>query len=186
MIKLTPEEIKEHLKSRISAVNRLRNAINDRSDKSDEIENSIYFQYYFCFSTAIEVTVYNIMLKKYNDEFLKSMLKIESKSLSKYIHLDDAKKLINNFGSDITFDEIKKFYSEENIIRDRLYNQQPLSDKLYSKYQFSDLYNRSRDMRNKLAHGLVLQNVNYDERTLFDFMCSFYILHKYYKFVLNE
>lgn len=184
MIELSPSKLLEFLKNRVSSVNRLKTSIGEKKDDVSEIEKNIYFQYYFCFSTAIEETIYNIIIQKYDDPFVMLMMKIENKSISKYVNLEEAKKLIGDFGEDITFNDVREFYCGfGDIINDKIFRQQPLKNKLYSKYKFEDVYKSSRNTRNMLAHGLVLQNVKYEDRILFDFMCSFYILHKYHEFL---
>jgi hypothetical protein len=59
---LTPNDISNHLKIRLEKTNLLFSKID--ADSIDEAK-TVFFRYYFDFSTAIEATIKNIVILKY-------------------------------------------------------------------------------------------------------------------------
>ncbi len=170
--------------------NRLKNTLklSEELDMSDtEIYNIIYFRLYFDFSTAIESTIANIMYEKYeNDKFILSKSKISSDAVSRYIPKDEIALLVGDFGQDITVNNIRNSFSVLNgFIKDSFFQNLGNEKKIYDVEAFNSFYTQSRDVRNKLAHGLVMENVKFDNHMLFKFMASYYVLIKFYESICN-
>lgn len=177
---LTPDKIDELLDNRLNTTLKLYADL----DMSDiEIYNVVYFRLYFDFSTAIESTIYNILYQKYgSDDFILKLSKINSQAISKYLHNDDMKLLIKDFGSDIKIEDIKnRFNYMDAIFKTSFYKTLGLERKLYDVEAFNSFYSKSRTERNKLAHGLTLVNVDFSNKMLFNFLSSYYVLAKYYR-----
>ena len=184
MVILTPTEIDELL------INRLTKTI-DLYKKLDttetEIYNTIYFKLYFDVSTAIENTISNILYIKYgNDDFIYQKSKIGSESVSKYLPKDEIKLLVQTFGDTITVAEIQNhFVILKDIVKDSFYRNLGIEKRLYEVEDFNSFYTQSRDIRNKLAHGLTLTNVDFSAKMLFKFLASYYVLKKLHEQVAN-
>ncbi len=176
---LTSENIDQLLKERLTKTIELSCSL-DMSNT--DCYNIVYFRLYFDFSTAIESLIGNILYQKYSDdEFIFKKSKIDSESVSKYIPKDEIKLLLKDYDYDITVEEVKNHFSElHSLIRDSFFLNLGLSKKLKDVEEFTSFYTQSRDARNKLAHGLVLENVNFDNSTLFKFMASYSVLKEYY------
>lgn len=185
MENLTPQNIEDLLNNRL----RLTLNLYKNLDTSDtEIYNIIYFKLYFDFSTAIECVIYNILFKKYGqDGFILKKTKIDSNSVSNYIPKEEIKLLIGDFGGDITIQNIKeRFTNIKEVVKDNFYMNLGITKNLYDVEAFTSLYTKSRDTRNKLAHGLTLVNVDFNNKTLFSFMSSYFVLIKYYENLCNN
>lgn len=180
MERLTFEQIDILLKNRINTTLRM----SDELDMSDtEIYNIVYFRLYFDFSTAIESTIANIMYKKYgNDEFILTKSKINSEAVSRYLPRSEITLLIGDFGKEIIIEDIYIEFSILNkIIKESFFRNLGMNKKLYDVEAFTSFYVQSRDVRNKLAHGLIMENVSFNNSMLFKFMASYYVLIKYYE-----
>ena len=177
---LLPQNIEDVLN------NRLNNTLNlyKTLDTDDtQIYNIIYFRLFFDFSTAIEKTIHDIMFTKYgSDDFIIKKSKIDSKSISDYLPKEEIKLLVGEFGKEITVGEIKqRFQFLEDIIKPSFFLNLNLERKVYDVEPFTSVYQKSRDTRNKLAHGLVMSNVEFNNRMLFNFMVSYYVLITFYQ-----
>ena len=174
---LTPKEIDQLL------INRLTKTIDlyKKLDTSEtEIYNTIYFKLYFDVSTAIENTISNILYIKYgNDDFIYYKSKIGSESISKYLPKDEIKLLVQNFGDTIKVGDVQNhFVILQDIVKDSFYRTLGVDKKLYDVEEFNSFYTQSRDVRNKLAHGLTLTNVDFSAKMLFKFLSSYFVLKK--------
>ena len=174
---LTPKEIDQLL------INRLTKTIDlyKKLDTSEtEIYNTIYFKLYFDVSTAIENTISNILYIKYgNDDFIYYKSKIGSESISKYLPKDEIKLLVQNFGDTIKVGDVQNhFIILQDIVKDSFYRTLGVDKKLYDVEEFNSFYTQSRDVRNKLAHGLTLTNVDFSAKMLFKFLSSYFVLKK--------
>jgi len=185
MDELTPDEIADLLKKRISRTNILFQKI-DAS--SIEETKTVYFKYYFDFSTAIEATILNIINLKYGiDKFACVKIGINNQSVSKYYQKEDILNLLDGFGENITWKEYKDtFMGLCSAFKDSEYTR--FNDmKLISEIEaFPSFYAVSRNTRNILAHGLLEQNVKYDNNMLEKFMLSYFILHLFHKTLYHE
>ena len=180
MERLDVESIKSLLANRLS--NTLK--LSEELDMTDtEIYNIIYFRLYFDLSTAIEATVANIMYEKYGeDAFVMTKAKISSDAVSRYLPKNEILLLVGDFGQDISVGDVQRNFAVFNgFIKESFYLNLGTSKKLYEVEAFSSFYTSSRDVRNKLAHGLVMENVNFDNKMLFNFMASYYVLIKFYE-----
>ena len=180
MERLTVENIKNLLD------NRLRNTLKLSSelDMSDtEIYNIIYFRLYFDFSTAIEATIANIMYEKYEgDNFILTKSKINSDAVSRYLPKTEIELLVGEFGEEIKVKDIQnELLILKDLVKESFFRKLGADKKLYDIEAFNSFYTQSRDVRNKLAHGLVMENVKFDNNMLFKFMASYYVLIKYYE-----
>lgn len=183
---LTPDEIKTLLFDRLNRTQRTFDNINVEKEEDTDIVQTIYFKYYFDFSTAIESSITSIMTKKYPDEFANKKMKITDLSTSNYLNTDEIKYLIDADSIDKTINDVKVFFTGQvNIIKDGFYNQIGLEKKITDYESFTSFYKTSRDTRNKIAHGLINGNVKYDNTTLFKFMLSFFVLHAYHELLLS-
>lgn len=184
MERLTAESIKKLLDNRLNNTLKLSNDL-DMSDT--EIYNIIYFRLYFDFSTAIEATIANIMYEKYEDDrFILTKSKISSDAVSRYLPKDEIVLLIGDFGQEIKVGDIQDNLSVLNgLIKESFFQNLGIDKKLYDIEVFNSFYTQSRDVRNKLAHGLVMENVKFDNNMLFKFMASYYVLIKYYKSICS-
>ena len=180
MERLTVENIKSLLDNRLKNTIKLANEL-DMSDL--EIYNIIYFRLYFDFSTAIEATIANIMYEKYeDDEFILTKSKINSEAVSRYLPKDEIMLLVGDFGEDIKVKDIQnEFFVLSGIIKEKFFLNLGIEKAVYDIEAFNSFYKQSRDVRNKLAHGLVMENVKFDNSMLFKFMASYYVLMKYYE-----
>lgn len=180
MDRLTFDKIDLLLKNRLNSTVKLSSTL-DMSDT--ELYNIVYFRLYFDFSTAIESTIANIMYEKYgNDEFILKKSKISSESVSRYLPKDEITLLIDNFGDEITIEDIYRDFSILNsFIKESFFRNLGFAKKLFEVEAFNSLYTQSREVRNKLAHGLTMANVKFDNNMLFKFMASYYVLIKYYE-----
>lgn len=88
---LTPDEIKTLLFDRLNRTQRTFDNINVEKEEDTDIVQTIYFKYYFDFSTAIESSITSIMTKKYPDEFANKKMKITDLSTSNYLNTDEIK-----------------------------------------------------------------------------------------------
>lgn len=177
---LTPKEIDQLL------INRLTKTIDlyKKLDTSEtEIYNTIYFKLYFDVSTAIENTISNILYIKYgNDDFIYYKSKIGSESISKYLPKDEIKLLVQNFGDTIKVGDVQNhFVILQDIVKDSFYRTLGVDKKLYDVEEFNSFYTQSRDVRNKLAHGLTLTNVDFSAKMLFKFLSSYFVLKKFHE-----
>lgn len=176
---LTPDKIKSTLFDRLQKTQKVFDSINVSKEDNLDIVQSVYFKYYFDFSTAIEATITAIMSIKYSDEFAQKKMKITDLSCSNYLHHDEIKYLINTDDFDDTICDLKNFFSGYiSIIKDGFYNQIGLEKRINDYEPFLSFYKTSRDTRNKIAHGLTNEQVRYDNTLLIKFMLSFYVLHK--------
>lgn len=73
------------------------------------------------------------------------------------------------------------FLTLKGLIKDSFFRKLGTKKKLYDVEAFSSFYTQSRDVRNKLAHGLAMENIKFDNNMLFKFMASYYVLIKYYE-----
>lgn len=148
-----------------------------------EIYNIIYFRLYFDFSTAIESTIANIMYEKYEDDrFILTKSKFNLDAISRYLPKDEIALLVGDFGKDIQVKDIQNELSVLNgLVKDSFFHNLGVEKKLYDIEAFNSFYTQSRDVRNKLAHGLVMENVKFDNNMLFKFMASYYVLIKLYE-----
>lgn len=178
---LTPTKIEESLDARLNAALRLYQTLN--TDEDIEVYNIIYFRLYFDLSTAIERTIHDVMVTKYGDDaFIVKKAKIDDKSVSNYLPPDDIKNLINDFGSEITVNDIKnRFDFLGDIVPESHYLNLGLDRKVLDIEKYTSVYSKSRITRNKLAHGLTLEQVEYNRKMLFNFMVSYYVLIEFYK-----
>ena len=181
---LTPKEIDQLL------INRLTKTI-DLYKKLDttqiEVYNTIYFKLYFDVSTAIENTISNILYIKYgNDNFIYYKSKIGSDSISKYLPKEEIKLLVQNFGDTIKVGDIQNHFTIlKDIVKDSFYRNLGVDKMLYDIEEFNSFYTKSRDVRNKLAHGLTLTNVDFSAKMLFKFLSSYFVLKKLHEQVAN-
>lgn len=180
MIRLTAENIERLLQERLKKTVDMSKSL-DMSDTDSY--NIIYFRLYFDFSTAIESTIGNILYLKYEDDaFIFRKSKIDSEVVSKYIPKDEIKLLLKDYEYTITVQEVKEQFLELNcLIKESFFMNLGLTKRLDEVEEFNSFYSKSRDTRNKLAHGLVLENVNFDNNTLFKFMASYCVVKKYYE-----
>ena len=89
--------------------------------------------------------------------------------------------MINTDGINDTICDLKTFFSGfVGIIKDGFYNQIGLEKKINDYESFLSFYKTSRDTRNKIAHGLINEQVRYDNTILMKFMLSFYVLLKFH------
>lgn len=176
---LTPNDIISHLKSRLEKTNLLFGKID--ADSIDETK-TVFFRYYFDFSTAIEATIKNIVILKYgNDNFLAKKIDITNNGKSKYYDADDIVPLLSEFdeidqceiNSDM-FSGLCSALAEMDISN-------KLNDFVKNLETFKTSYKNSRRIRNQIAHGLTEQNVKYDKSTLLQFASSYFVLHCYYE-----
>ncbi len=178
---LTPTDIERKLNDRLNVALRLYQTLN--TDEDTEIYNIIYFKLYFDFSTAIERTIHDIMVTKYgNDDFIVQKAKIDSRSVSNYLSRDEIKLLIKDFGSEITVNDIKnRFDFLGDIVPESHYLRLGLDRKVLEIETYTSVYSASKNTRNKIAHGLTLEQVEYNQKMLFNFMVSYYVLIEFYK-----
>ena len=182
---LTSDEIESALFDRLKKTQELYNqTISESADKEDNLDlvQIIYFKFFFDFSTAIEQTITSIMALKYRDAFAQKKMKILDKSTSNYLNVDEIRILFDSDKIEVTIRNIKDYYSNIiKIIPESFYRRIGLDKKISDYEDFTSYYRTSRDTRNKLAHGLINENVRYDTTTLFKFMLSFFVLHSYHK-----
>ena len=181
---LTPSDIKTKLFDRLRKTQKLYSeTISVPADKEENLDlvQIIYFKFYFDFSTAIEQTITSILAIKYTDEFAQKKMKILDKSTSNYLNVDEIKILFDTSGFDVKIHQVKDFFDMINIIPNGFYNSIGLDKQINEYEDFTSYYKTSRDTRNKIAHGLVNENVRYDSSMLFKFMLSFFVLHNYHK-----
>lgn len=178
---LTPDRIKTTLFERLLKTQKVFESINVNKEDNIDVVQSVYFKYYFDFSTAIESTITSIMAIKYPDDFAQKKMKIIDPSCSNYLNQEEIKYLINTDGINDTICDLKTFFSGfVGIIKDGFYNQIGLEKKINDYESFLSFYKTSRDTRNKIAHGLINEQVRYDNTILIKFMLSFYVLHKFH------
>ena len=174
---LTPKEIDQLLTNRLTKTIDLYKKLDTTQI---EVYNTIYFKLYFDVSTAIENTISNILYIKYgNDDFIYYKSKIGSDSISKYLPKDEIKLLVQNFGDTIKVGDVQNhFVILQDIVKDSFYRTLGVDKKLYDVEEFNSFYTQSRDVRNKLAHGLTLTNVDFSAKMLFKFLSSYFVLKK--------
>lgn len=108
-------------------------------------------------------------------------------SCSNYLNQEEIKYLINTDGINDTIYDLKMFFSGfVGIVKDGFYNQIGLEKKINDYESFLSFYKTSRDTRNKVAHGLINEQVRYDNTILMKFMLSFYVLHKFHLRLFEE
>jgi len=184
---LTPDKIKSTLFERLQKTQKVFDSINVDREENLDVVQSVYFKYYFDFSTAIEATITSIMAIKYPDEFAQKKMKITDMSCSNYLNPDEIKYLINTDSLNDTICDLKSFFSGcVSIIKDGFYSQIGLEKKINDYESFLSFYKTSRDTRNKIAHGLTNEQVRYDNTLLIKFMLSFYVLHKIHLLLFSE
>lgn len=178
---LTPANIKEKLFERLDRTQKTFEKTNVNKEDDLDIVQTIYFKYYFDFSTAIESTITSIMAIKYPDDFAKVKMKITDLSTSNYLNQDEIKLLIDTDDLNNTIGDIELFFNKHvSIITSDFYNQIGVNKTINDYESFTSYYKTSRDTRNKIAHGLINENVRYDNVTLFKFMLAFYVLHSFH------
>lgn len=183
---MTPVQLRSALFNRLKTTQNMFDSIETTREDNIELVKIIYFKYYFDFSTAIENSITQIMSCKYTDPFSVKKMKIDDRSTSNYINSDEIKLLIDEIDDSITVNTIKNFYSGYiKIIKDGFYNSIGKDKKIEEYEKFTSYYKSSRDTRNKIAHGLLNENVKYDNTMLFKFMLSFYTIHQYHIKVYN-
>ena len=184
MERLTVERIKGLLDNRLKNTLKLSSEL-DMSDT--EIYNIIYFRLYFDFSTAIEATIANIMYEKYEDDrFILTKSKINSDAISRYLPKDEIVLLVGDFGANIEVKDIKNELSVlDGLIKESFFRNLGVEKRLYDVEAFNSFYTQSRDARNKLAHGLDMENVKFDNSMLFKFMSSYYVLIQFYESICS-
>lgn len=186
MIELSPEDILNHLKKRLDKTIRLRNKAM-ANDVDDELETNIYFNFYFNFSSAIETTIHNILIMKYQDLFLKKQLKIKESGSSKYYTEDIVYLLIGDFVNQLTANDYNDFFkSIPRVLKSKTIDLPFKKMEISSKYDFKESYKAARKTRNMLAHGLSLINVEYNDRMLENFIYAFWVIFKYYELLCKK
>ncbi len=87
------------------------------------------------------------------------------------------KHILNNFGKDTNFSEIKdRFKNHCKILNNNFYKQYNLNDNIFKIQPFEYYYSQCRKTRNKLAHNLYSDNEQINKKTLLSFIISYYIL----------
>lgn len=183
---LKPEEIKELLFKRLQknnqAYTKIKESFKGTQDYEEYLKEIMYFKYYFDFSSAIEEVNRNILFCKYcNDSYLIETQNIEQESKPRFIKIKHEKLLINNIDEEKTINDIKEFFNDVICcIPDSFYKNLNLNKKINEYENFESYYGTSESTRNRIAHGLILKNVKYDDATLFKFMLSFYTIFTFY------
>lgn len=191
MEQLKPEEIKRLLFDRLAKDNKAYIKIKETLKNSEEYEEYfkeiMYFKYYFDFSSAIEEINRNILYCKYKDDsYSLETQRIEQPKKPMFIKPEHEVLLINNHCENKTIGDIKDFYYKTMVLPDNFYKRININKKIYEYEKFASFYGTSENTRNMIAHGLKLQNVKYDDSTLFKFMMSFYTIYIFYEDTYNE
>ena len=94
--------------------------------------------------------------------------------------------LVGDFGANIEVKDIKNELSVlDGLIKESFFRNLGVDKKLYDVEAFNSFYTQSRDARNKLAHGLAMENVKFDNSMLFKFMASYYVLIQFYESICS-
>lgn len=184
VIQIRPEDIINQLTNRLKATNSLWS----KKDDDTEQENCIYFKYYFDLSCAIESCIRGIIFEYSKNEIvgkcIKSYAEPENGSKSYFVSKEHFSNIVNE----------EKIFNNTSI--DEFYKYQDLFENTISKHYIRDftnfettknIYNSIRIIRNVLAHGLfsTATFVEYSKERLIDFMYIFYLLHNYYKTLID-
>ena len=181
---MMPDDIYSVFVSRISKTNLLYDLLTD--DSPIEMSNAIYFKYYFDISTAIEATLRGITFEVCSDNrYLEFLAQPDSSSKAFFLKYGELKALVP---LDSLFDSIKK----EEFNKKFCANFSPLTKHIIkcsfkNDGTFKDIYNRVRDIRNALAHGLNSNNiVSFENSIIEEYIYVLYILLTYYKKIISH
>lgn len=180
----TPEEVLTFLQNRVEKTKNLHRTISDIILEDDTALQKIYFSYYFDFSTAIEFILRQILLEKYSDEFVKKKIRTEDEKYPTFLEIDEIKLFLDVNILQLNWRGFKEFARDfYNNIRENDFPSRS-NDFIINEEIFVSSYTRCRKTRNTIAHGLILQNVEFNVHVVIDYIISFYVLYNYYKSLL--
>ncbi len=175
---MTPDEIYSNFMSRIIKTNMLYAMLTDES--SIELTNTIYFKYYFDISTAIEAAIRGITFEESKkNSYIKYLAEPASKTKSFFIYYEELKALIeyNNIYNKVNENDFIKQYINKILAL----KQGASTKKFKNLADFKENYEKVRNTRNLLAHGLAPTSVEYNKDTLESFLFVLYVLLNYYR-----
>lgn len=180
---MTPDEIYKLFISRITNTNLLFNSITNETTM--ELSNTIYFKYYFDISTAIEATIRGItFIEGQKHQYIAHIAKPSCDSIAYFKDYEEVKALC---GVDNLFRNLnKRKFEDEYFKKITALKDYPISVSFTQDGNFSGLYTMVRKTRNKLAHGLKSDTVDFDCKTIESFLFVFYVLHSHYSFITSK
>lgn len=174
---MKPLDIYNAFVSRVEKTNMLYQAVTD--DSPIEMLSTIYFKYYFDISTAIEATIRGIEFERCRDDSYINYLVKPELDKSFFLAYEELEKLIDMqmIYSIVNDEEFKEnFCSKIFILADYT-----IHIPFKNEDELQNMYKKIKKTRNALAHGLLLQSVDFDRNTLEMFLIIFYLLVSYYK-----
>lgn len=181
---MKPDEIYKAFINRINKTNMLYDSL-PKDSSTIEMHNTIYFKYYFDISTSIEAVIRGITSTKGKDNtYIEYLAKPSDESIAYFKKYDEIKALcqLDNLFKELNSNYFKDNYQDKVSIL-RVNSSISLSFK--NDGSFIDIYNKVRKTRNTLAHGLMANDVDYDDETLKLFLYVLYILLNYYKSIFK-
>ncbi len=181
----SPEEILTYLQNRVDKTKNLHNTISDIILEDDTALQKIFFSYYFDFSTAIEFIVRQILLFKFNDDFVKKKIRTEDEKYPTFLEVEEIRLLVDINGLNLDWKSFKIFAKNfYNNIKESDFPSRA-NDFVINEEIFINSYSKCRKTRNSIAHGLILQNVDFNVHVVIDYIISFYVLYNYYRKLYN-
>ena len=182
----TPEEVLTFLQNRVEKTKNLHQTISAIILEDDTALQKIFFSYYFDFSTAIEFILRQILLERYSDEFVKKRIRTEDEKYPTFLEIEEIKLFLDVNTLQLNWREFKQFAKDfYNNIRENDFPARS-NDFIINEDVFVSSYTKCRKTRNAIAHGLILQNVEFNVHVVIDYIISFYVLYNYYKTLLTN
>lgn len=170
-------EIENNIVLRLSKTTQIYKELNE--EVSTDVLSKVFISYYLDFSTAIEYITSQIINNKYNNDDFVLKKAASSKHTSMLMPAMINSLIKDIFPLNILWEDYKSFVNTNlHKIKQTDFPSNLSKNSIISLENFNSSYGTVYNIRNQIAHSFILQNINYNNRTLIDFSLSYFCLYK--------